>query len=90
MTAVLDLLREDNEKMKSAVERGDLRKVATAHLIIDTATTKTGGYNQKLEEIKKKQKDLDQRKRKLLENCLDINSKKRKTPKNKNEQVSER
>jgi hypothetical protein len=42
LTAVLDLLREGNEKMKSAVEKGDLRKVATDHLIIDTTTTKTG------------------------------------------------
>jgi hypothetical protein len=35
---------ERNEKMKSAVEKGDLSKVATAQLIIDTATTKTGEY----------------------------------------------
>jgi len=65
--------------MKSAVEKGDLNKVATAQLIIDTATTKTGEYNQKLEEIRKKQKDLDHRKRKLLESCLDVNRKERKT-----------
>jgi hypothetical protein len=81
LTAVLDLLREGNEKMKSAIEKGDLIKVATAHLIIDTTTTKTGRYNQKLEEIKKKHKDLDQRKRKLLESCLRVHSKKRKTSK---------
>jgi len=36
-------------KMKSAVEKGDLSKAATAQLIIDTATTKTGEYNKKLE-----------------------------------------
>lgn len=48
--------------MKSAVEKGDLNKVATAQLIIDTAaTTKIGGYNQKLEEIRKNQKDWDHR-----------------------------
>jgi len=79
LTVVLDLLMEGNEKMKSAVEKGDLNKVATAQLIIDTATTKTGEYNQKLEEIRKKQKDLDHRKRKLLESCLDVNRKERKT-----------
>ena len=56
LTAVLDLLMERNEKMKSAVEKGDLSKVATAQLIIDTATTKTGEYHQKQEEIRKKQK----------------------------------
>jgi hypothetical protein len=38
--------------MKSAVEKGDLSKVATAQLIIDTATTKTGEYNQKLKIIR--------------------------------------
>ena len=43
-------------KMKSAVEKGDLSKVATAQLIIDTATTKTWEYNKKLEEIRKKWK----------------------------------
>ena len=65
--------------MKSAVEKGDLNKVATAQLIIDTAaTTKIGGYNQKLEEIRKNQ-DWDHRKKKLLENCLDVNRKERKT-----------
>jgi hypothetical protein len=47
---------ERNEKMKSAVEKGDSSKVATAQLIIDTATTKTGEYHQKQEEIRKKQK----------------------------------
>jgi hypothetical protein len=46
-------------KMKSTVEKGDLSKVATAQLIIDTATTNTGEYNKKLEEIRKKQKNLD-------------------------------
>jgi hypothetical protein len=56
LAAILDLLIEGNEKMKSAVEKDDLSKVATAQLIIDTATTKTGEYNQKLEEIRKKQK----------------------------------
>jgi len=56
LTAVLDLLMEGNEKLKSAAEKGDLSKVATAQLIIDTATTKTGEYHQKLEEIRKKQK----------------------------------
>ena len=82
LAAVLDLLMEENERMKSAVEKDDLRKVATAQLILDTATTKTGEYNQKLEEIRKKQKDFDHRKRKLLESCLDVNSeKKRKTSK---------
>ena len=56
LAAILDLLIEGNEKMKSAVEKDDLSKVATAQLNIDTATTKTGEYNQKLEEIRKKQK----------------------------------
>ena len=63
------------------MKKGDLRKVATAQLIIDTATTKAGNYNHKLEEITKKLKDLDHRKRKLLESCLDVNRKKRKTSK---------
>ena len=31
LTAVLDLLMEGNEKLKSAAEKGDLSKVATAH-----------------------------------------------------------
>jgi hypothetical protein len=39
LAAVLDLLMEENERMKSAVEKDDLRKVATAQLILDTATT---------------------------------------------------
>jgi hypothetical protein len=44
---------EGNAKMKSAVEKGDLIKVATAQLILDTATTKREEYNQKLEGHKK-------------------------------------
>ena len=35
LTVVLDLLMEWNEKMKSAVEKGDVSKVPTAQLIID-------------------------------------------------------
>ena len=35
LTVVLDLLMEWNEKMKSAVEKGDVSKVSTAQLIID-------------------------------------------------------
>ena len=52
LTAVLDILMEGNEKVKSVVE-----KSATAQLIIDTAKAKTGEYHQKLEEIRKKQKE---------------------------------
>ena len=52
LATILDLLIEGNKKMKSAVEKGDLSKVATAQLIIDTATTKTGEYNQKLKIIR--------------------------------------
>lgn len=59
LTVVPDLLMEVNEKMKSAVEKYDLSKVASAQLIIDTATPKTGEYNHKLEEIRKKQKDTE-------------------------------
>ena len=82
MAGVLDLLMEEKERMKSAVEKDDLRKVATAQLILDTATTKTGEYNQKLEEIRKKQKDFNHRIFfYLLESCLDVNSIKRKTSK---------
>ena len=35
LTVVLELLMEWNEKMKSAVEKGDVSKVPTAQLIID-------------------------------------------------------
>ena len=78
VTAVLDLLMEGNAKMKSAVEKGDLIKVATAQLILDTATTKREEYNQKLEDIRKKQKDLDHRKKQLLECYIDVKRKERK------------
>lgn len=44
---------EGNDKMKLAVEKGCLGKVATAQLIIDTAKTKTGEYNLKMEEIRR-------------------------------------
>jgi hypothetical protein len=71
LTAVLYLLMEGNENMKSAVE-DDISKVATAQFTIYTAITKTGEYNKKFEEIRKKQ-ELDRRK--LLENFLDVNSK---------------
>ena len=50
--------------------------IRPTQLVIDTTTTKTGEYNHKLEEIRKKQ-DLDHRKRKLLESCLDVNSRKK-------------
>ena len=83
LTAVLDLLMERNEKMKSAVEKGDLSKVATAQLIIDTATTKTGEYHQKQEEIRKKQKKKIIR---MFSWCKQ--QKKRRHSKNKNKEVT--
>ena len=75
--------------MKSAVKKGDLNKVATAQLIIDTAaTTKIGGYNQKLEEIRKNQKDWDHRKKNYQKVVLILTGKKGRHSKNKNEEVT--
>lgn len=85
LTSAYDLLKEGNEKMKAAIAKKDLTKISTAQLMIDTATNKTGEYNATLDKIRVKQKDLDQRKRKLLDSSLDLQSqqgnKKKKTDK---------
>ena len=67
LSTAQQLLKEGDEKLKETIKKGNLQHADTAHLMIETGTTKTKECTKALEKLREKQKKLVDRKRKLLD-----------------------
>ena len=63
-----DLLKDWSSKSKKAVEKGDLKGVGVAQMMIATATSKIEKLRREVDEVKEGQKQVENEKRNLLEN----------------------
>ena len=58
LSTAQQLLEEGNEKLKEAIKKGNLQHAATAHLMIETGTTKTKECTKALEKFKREAKKV--------------------------------
>ena len=63
-----DLLKDGSSKLNKAVEKGDLKGVGVAQMMIATATSKIKKLRREVDKVREGQKQVENENRNLLEN----------------------
>ena len=63
-----DLLKDGRSKLNKAVEKGDLKGLGVAQMMIATATSKIEKLRRGVDKLREGQKQVENEKRNLLEN----------------------